>query len=230
MQGSNCDGKGGWTRVAFLNMMEAGATCPSGLKQKSYSAIDHPLCGRHNSSSGICSSTNFLSEGVSYTEVCGKVRGYQIGSPDAFHDIAHSIDSYYVDGVSITYGKNPRHHIWTYAGAFKPDVTVTWSCPCNTGHIGSKTPISFVGHHYYCESGVPAGKGWGNILYPNDPLWDGEKCDGHEAPCCTTSKLPWFYRKLNKQTKDDIELRVCSDEPTKNIDETPIDIVELYIR
>ena len=31
MEGSNCDGKGGWMRVAYLNMSEPGATCPPGL-------------------------------------------------------------------------------------------------------------------------------------------------------------------------------------------------------
>ena len=28
MEGSNCDGKGGWIRVAYLNMSEPNATCP----------------------------------------------------------------------------------------------------------------------------------------------------------------------------------------------------------
>ena len=40
----------------------------------------------------------------------------QFGSPDAF--VCHgncTIDSRYVDGVSITHGASPRKHIWTYA-------------------------------------------------------------------------------------------------------------------
>ena len=31
MEGSNCDGKGGWMRVGYLNMSEPSATCPPGL-------------------------------------------------------------------------------------------------------------------------------------------------------------------------------------------------------
>ena len=81
MDGNNCDGEGGWIRVAQLNMSEPGATCPPGLTLQNYSNIDHSLCGR--SSSG-CASTFFSTYGLNYTKVCGKVRGYQFGHIDAF--------------------------------------------------------------------------------------------------------------------------------------------------
>jgi len=29
-----------------------------------------------------------------------------------------AIDEAYVDGLSITYGSNPHHHIWTYASGY----------------------------------------------------------------------------------------------------------------
>ena len=229
MKGSNCDGTGGWTRVAYLNMTEPGAACPGELQQLTYNTIDHPLCGRRNSSSSGCSSTNFTSAGLNYTEVCGQVRGYQYGSPDAFYTPSAGIESYYVDGISITHGQNPRHHIWTYAGGYQSQNVDQWSCPCNTGYNGGRNPGSYVGNHYYCESGVPAGNGYQIILYPNDILWDGKQCDGYEGPCCNSSSLPWFYRRLNEQTRDDIEMRICAHEGT-SIDDTPIDVVELYIR
>ena len=31
MDVTHCAGKGGWTRVAYLNMTETGACCPPGL-------------------------------------------------------------------------------------------------------------------------------------------------------------------------------------------------------
>ena len=34
MEGSNCDGKGGWMRVGNIKMSESGATCPPGLTQQ----------------------------------------------------------------------------------------------------------------------------------------------------------------------------------------------------
>ena len=35
MEGTHCGGEGGWTRVAYVNMTQAGATCPQGLEQMS---------------------------------------------------------------------------------------------------------------------------------------------------------------------------------------------------
>ena len=41
--------------------------------------------------------------------------------------------------------------------------------------------------------------------------------------------MPWFYRSLEMETSDDIELRVCGNELIANED-TPLDIIELYIK
>ena len=230
MKGIHCDGKGGWTRVAYLNMTESDATCPPGFSLQQYNHIDHGLCGRPNTSSAGCSSTIFSTLGLKYYKVCGQLRGFQYGCPDAFHCLSKGIDSYYVDGVSITYGQNPRTHIWTYACGWREDEVNIYGCPCNTGYTGGiNVASSFVGNHYYCESGLDPGEPWTSVLYPNDPLWDGKNCNSSEASCCTNSKMPWFYRVLDDITQDDIELRVCSDEDPPNED-TPLDIIELYIR
>ena len=82
---------------------------------------------------------------------------------------------------------------------------------------------------HYCESGLPAGQNWQNVLYSSDPLWDGQQCNGNKGPCCTNPKMPWFIKSLNETTTEDIELRVCGNQG--GIDEdTPLDIIELYIR
>ena len=220
MDGNNCDGEGGWIRVAQLNMSEPGATCPPGLTLQNYNNIDHSLCGR--SSSG-CASTFFSTYGLNYTKVCGKVRGYQFGHIDAFATGTNSIDSFYVEGISITYGSNPRQHIWTYAAGEDDFQAAADGCPCN---IGSSVVVpTFVGNDYYCESG-PGDSG---ILYVEDILWDGQQCHEIESPCCTTPNMPWFLKTLNEETNDDIELRVCAgDSPTG--EETPLDIIEIYIK
>ena len=231
MNGTHCDGKGGWTRVAYLNMTESGATCPPGLSLQQYNNIDHGLCGRPiSSSSAGCSSTTFSTLGLNYYKVCGQVRGYHYEGPDAFFALGAGIDSYYVDGVSITYGENPRTHIWTYACGIREDRLDTYGCPCNTGNSdGNKVASSFVGNHYYCESAVDPGKNWSPVLYANDTLWDGKNCNSSEASCCTNSKMPWFYRVLDDITQDNIELRVCGNARASN-GHTPLDIIDLYVR
>ena len=235
MEGSNCDGKGGWMRVSYINMSEPGATCPPGLTLYQYNNIDHGLCSRPVSSSGSSASVFFSTYGVIYNKVCGRVIGYQYGSIDGFPpDLGGgvlinnpNIDNIYVDGVSITYDSNPRKHIWTLGGGNSVDHASRFCCPCNTGSTGTTVP-SFVGSNYYCESGIASGYP-SSVLYANDPLWDGQQCVGLEGPCCTNSKMPWFIKTLNETTTEDIELRVMADEGTSNED-TPLDIIELYIR
>ena len=44
---------------------------------------------------------------LSYTQVCECINGYQYGSPNAFGSSVTrniSLDSWYVDGVSLTHG------------------------------------------------------------------------------------------------------------------------------
>ena len=230
MEGSNCDGKGGWMRVGYLNMSEPNATCPSGLIFHQHNNITHNLCGRANPSTGDCNSVNYSTFGFNFTSVCGQVKGYQFGSTDAFNSIYRTIDSPYVHGVSITYGDNPRKHLWTYAAGVYENILESYDCPCNTGYNNyyNYYPPSFVGNRYYCESGNNQSF-FAEKLYANDYLWDGENCNGLEAPCCTNHKMPWFYSALNSTTSDDIELRVCSDYGLPN-EGTPLDIIELYIK
>ena len=86
---------------------------------------------------------------------------------DAFNTGTSDIDSNYVDGVSITYGSNPRQHICTYSAGLTETRLGSNGCPCNNGNSASPPP-SFVGNDYYCESGKYSS--WSYILYPDDPL------------------------------------------------------------
>ena len=63
----------------------------------------------------------------------------------------------------------------------------------------------------------------------SDPLWDGQQCNGTKGPCCTNSKMPWFIKSLNGSTVEDVEVRVCGSQGGNNED-TPLDIIEFYIR
>ena len=227
MEGINCDEEGGWTRVAYFNMTEPGTTCPSGLRQTGNININHDVCGRPYPSSGHCYSTFFSTYSINYTKVCGQVRGYQYATPNAFYMSTGDIDSLYVDGVSITYGSNPRQHIWTYAGGLTETGLVdVYGCPCNNGSYASPLPF-FVDNDYYCESGTY--DSWYPTLYVDDPLWDGQNCNGPEFNCCANPNMPWFLKTLNETTTDNIELRVCNDQGLPNED-TPLDIIEIYVK
>ena len=224
MVGTNCGGEGGWTRVAYVNMTEPGAICPQGLTQKNFSGLT--LCGR-NITTG-CQSTVFNTFDLHYSQVCGQLRGFQFGVPDAFGQFivntALTIDDQYVDGASITYGNHPRNHIWTYANGHLGAVSIGNRCPCTTGFTGQLP--SYIENDYYCESAIISTV----ELSPNDPLWDGQECTGMEGPCCTNSNQPWFNKFLNVTTNKDIELRVCGNESPTGDEDTPLQVIELFIR
>ena len=226
MEGSNCDGEGGWMRVADFNLAEPGATCPEGLRL--VTTAEGNLCYQETSNAiNRCDSSFFSSKTISYSKVCGRVRGYRDGNLNGFSTSTPlSIDSYYVDGVSITYDSSPRRHIWTYVGSFSAYFAPgTWSnvCPCNVGN--AYVPPSFVGDHYYCES-ADASR---SSLF-DDPLWNGQDCQANELPCCsTTPNIPWFVRTLDEDTSSDIELRVCA-HAFATFQDTPLDIIELYVK
>ena len=110
---------GGWMRVAELDMRDCYSQCPCDLK---VGIACNPIrtCVI-NSCNASCSSVFFTTHGFNYSRVCGMIRAYQVGIPDAFGNHGEprlrnssALDSNYVDGISLTHG-SPKQHIWTFA-------------------------------------------------------------------------------------------------------------------
>ena len=230
-----CGSGEGWTRLAYLDMSDATQSCPSGFKLYQEGGVR--ACGRP-SDFPSCTSITFPTNGLSYTQICGKVIGYQYASTDAidprlyinrFDDEHNNLNSYYLDGVSITRGGSPREHVWSLISGFYSVIDEVTNCPCNTNSWQAGQIQKFVGSHYYCESGNPS-SGWDYYFYYADPLWDGQNCLSLEAPCCTNPNLPWFHRDYgNASSTDYLELRICCDEGNSNED-VPVGMYELYIK
>ena len=220
----SCAGvEGQWRRIAGVDI-SAGDDCPTGWNRSSFNGIN--FCRTPNDNGG-CYSTFFSASGASYQHVCGRARGYQKGSPDAFSYGTPLIDRY-VDGLSITYG-DPRQHIWTYAAGLT-DNQDSSCCNCPCASIPGSAPPSFVGDNFYCESGVPAGSSWdAGTYYLSDALWDGMGCSVSNT-CCSNTDQPWFHRQLNETTQDDIEVRICTDLAFSDNEGVLVDILELYIK
>ena len=222
-----CGSGGGWTRLAYLDMSDSTVNCPSGFRL--YQSGSVRACGRPVTSSGSCVSVEFPSNGMSYSQVCGRVTGYQYYTPDAVNDDytnRNNLNGEYVDGVSITRG-SPRQHVWTLMAAnYESTNSIDHSCPCASGYLPQIQ--SFVGDHYFCESAVVGS--YQQQLYTSDPLWDGLSCRYFETACCNVPGIPWFHRDYgNTTTTDYIELRVCGDEDTDNED-VPVSSYEIYVQ
>ena len=192
-----------WRRLAYINMTDPEEECPSGLNEVSNSNTEQRACGR--SVDGGCSSLHYTVN-TTYTQVCGIARGYQYGSMDGFvSSPGKTIDQVYIDGLSITNG-NPRQHLWTYVvshheGGSLPRIR----CPRDRSPYDFSQVPTFVGDHFYCETGFTTR--YGIRAAWSDPLWDGAGCVHNIAHSC--DRYGWFHREI-EPTQDDIEVRWCA--------------------
>ena len=222
----SCGGSTGWRRVVYLNMSNPSQQCPSVWQEITTS---HRVCGRRFYRGG-CEGLNYTTGSGQYNQVCGRIIGYQIGHPNSFFfSSGRSINTNYVDGISVTHG-SPRQHIWTFAAGLEDQQRHYFgTCPCVNGStVGSRIP-SFVGQNYFCESGLTQWPGTNGVFYPNgDPLWDGQGC-GPTSTCCTFNSPPWFNVQLPSPTTDTIEVRICSAGGIQ-YEDSPLQLMELYVK
>ena len=212
-----------WRRVAYIDTTLGPGQCPSGLVEHINSATNQRACGR--STDGGCSLVTYPTGG-NYTNICGRVRGYQFNSPNGFHDgfrKSITINGPYVDGISITRG-SPRQHVWTYA-AYWYEGNVD-ACPCGLANPNDYSRVpSFVDRDFYCETAFATSVA-SRIAWEN-PLWDGAggAC-GNRGRCCAT--FGWFHKTVSPSTSDHIEVRWCADQERSNED-VLTDLVEIWV-
>ena len=219
-----CGGhKGGWMKIADLDTSK-GDDCPSGWS-KSTSPVAACIAP---SKDGGCYSSNLSTLSVPYSKVCGMAVGYQKSTTDGFrvYNLAtsRSLDSPYLDGISITYGI-PRKHIWTYAIGHDAQYDHTSNCPCS--EFAGRLPPSFVHDNYYCESGSGT-TAVSNNVFTTNPLWDGKGCASGNNYCSDPS-LPWFYHQIPLITSQDIETQICRDQESTDED-VLLQELQLYVQ
>ena len=194
-----------WRRIAYFDTT-LGHPCPSGLRTFTNTTTNQTVCG--TTTKGPVRISMKFPTGGNYTNVCGRARGYSYDELAAFYPYhfrgQRTIDSNYVDGISITRG-SPRQHLWTYAaGLSETYIDAYYSCPCARSDYNTSWIPDFVGNNYYCESGF-VGK-WATTVAWEDPLWDGEGCHASGNRCC--DRYGWFHRQV-PPSSDDVEVRWC---------------------
>ena len=199
-------------------MTDPNQTCPAGFKLNTYRS--RRLCGRKT---GSCASIAVPVKGQRYTEVRGRVIGYQYASTDAFLSGGTNIDGVYVDGVSITHGKSPRKHVWTLGCGLISYANSASSCP-GTGY--GKPQPAFVANNYFCTSGNFAASGWVAKLY-DVPLWS--TITGNCGHCNSRYEVPYFCTQLPQATTEDLEVRVCANQGVADED-IQVEAIELFIK
>ncbi len=154
----------GWMRVAKLDVNN----CPMGLETQNFSG-NITTCVQ-STYSGKCSEIIYSVNNIQYSKVTGRVRGYQIGTPDGFTRITTRTTVNYVDGIRILNTDN--EHIWTFAAG----------CDCNS----RKPP--FIDSDYSCDRHA----GCRVRRFCNTLLWNSQRCG--------EPSTPWFLKTLNPTT------------------------------
>ena len=208
-------------RVANFDMSDPDQNCPDGFTQVDSANPPLRLCGRPGPTG--CSSMVFPTNGIEYSRVCGRVKAYRYGSTDGLGQGSPSLDSHYVDGVSITHGPVPRTHIWTLVSTWS-NSNEALGCPCDTYNYQGVVP-SFIGIDYFCEGGP--GRPIIYELHADNALWDGNDCSSGST-CCVLNSPPYFCKTLDAPTTNDIEVRLCGNQPIADED-VPLEAVELYV-
>ena len=217
-----CGSDGPWTRLAYLNMSDPTQQCPSELVIREEGAVR--ACGRTIPLLPGCNSVMF-SPPVSYSEICGRVYGYQYGTPNGWITGSPSVDVIYVEGVSLTQGPPPRQHVWSFAAeVFDERDDTPDTCDCS--------PPSFVGSDFYCESGNH-GNDSPVKFYLDDVLWDGEDCGSQETDCCLVGTVPWFHKVMSNKSSEYVEMRICGSTGginQNNNEDSPVSLYEIYVK
>ena len=203
---TNC-GLGLWYRLIYLNMSDPSQECPPTWREY---ASEVRVCGRPSSTTKSCAAIHQLTDQM-YSRVCGRVIGYQRGTPDAFRQYnENDID---LDGINITTGAQ-HNHIWSYVAGHTQDHQS--DCPCSSNNPSS--PPQSISNRYYCESGSPSS---------THLLWDSQQCEG---TCHTgANSPPWFSVQLPAPTTDAIEVSICCDQDTDDED-VLVELIEIYVQ
>ncbi len=185
----------GWMRVAKLDVNN----CPPGLMAYTSGSIKTCVVTKDNAG---CTEIVYSTAKISYAEITGRIRGYQIGTLDGFIGIndpprSMNISANYVDGISVI---SNNEHIWTFAAG----------CDC------THTKPDTIGSNYTCDKPPSCNVG----VFCTTHLWESQKCGN-------TSQ--WFLRTLDNPATTDINVRVCrnQDRPDEDL---AISTLELYVQ
>ena len=202
-------------RVAELNTTNSRQQCPEIAVRCAALTVDS------------CPSVFFSTQKINYTNVCGRITAYQVGTTNAF---GGKFDPT-IESATLTMWMVLVSRMDPVQFNTSGHLQLLWIKPALLIHKAvtvlvknttlASTAPTFIGNDYFCDAGNEEFMIGETGLHTN-PLWDGTDC-----LCCDNP--PWFYKQLPQPTTDDIEMRVRKDEGETN-ENIAIAVVNIYIR
>ena len=213
----SCHGiPGRWKRIAYLSNDTSPVVCPTGFEFITDPNV--PALCKRSPTGAICSPITYSTNGNSYSQVCGTIHGSYFGDPDGFNSYTSirsrhagtSLNGNYVDGISLTHGSMNEHHIWTLSA-----IVNLANNPNDICSVCTRNKPSYVGMDYSCD--VVGTQKCGSGCSPRQ-IWVDGQCKGNNT----------FYKNLKQLTSDDIEMRLCADQP-KDDEDIFLSYIEIYV-
>ena len=215
-------GGSGWKSAIYLDFRDPNTPCPDNWVETDYDEMPY-TCGIRATGGGACAAEIFsLPEDIlEYSKVCGRIKAYQFGTPNAFIGTIFS-------GIGVTYDSGSSF-IWRFvAGATNDDTGSAMSrCPCDDGDPAPPE----VGDNYFCESVIDnpdPGTTFDNVFFSKDILWDKIGCTSSDD-CCSRFTGPYFIRQLDSPTSSDIGITICSNDGP-HVENFAIELIEIYVK
>ena len=218
--------KGG-KRIAYINT-NLTDECPPKMRLEKNTTTGQKACGVNESAHG-CPVVLRFTVNQNYSNICGRIRGYQFGAVEAFKYSKGKTSprQSYADGFQILQG-NSFNHIWTYTIGISEKASYGQSqiCPRDRSDPTDRSFVpTFVGEHFYCETGNI--NSWvSSKVYWGDPLWDGAGCVSDTSHSCEA--YGWFYREIYP-SKDNIHIKICPNGFNRNEQNVFFDLLELWV-
>ena len=189
-------------RVAELDVNN----CPQG--SKTYYVNSRNTYVVVNDEAG-CTEIHYPTNNTNYTQIIGRVQGFQKGTMDCFDDIPphnsrftnSTIFSNYIDGVSII---SNGEHIWSFAAG---------RCSCD--NIYGNKP-DFVGEYFTAN-----GSGTKTPIsgYYSTILWVSQKCGTNED----------MFERIMEPTASNVTVRICRDQE-RNDEDLALSILDIHVQ
>ena len=212
-------------RVAELDMRDSSQQCPSGFLQNPRGNSSLRACVRTSYNSDSCESLfyNFTETyGFQYSQVCGKVIGYQ------YMEILKLLiqETLIADMWMVLVSPMEVHDDSTFGPLLC--LLVNYETAVHAVLFQQQAHLAFVRSDYFCDTGNELAVN-GTAFYPDDPLWDGAGC-GPQNACCSFNTPPWFYKQLPQPTTEEIELSVCSNGISRGAEYVAIQQIQIYVQ
>ena len=191
---------------------------------------------RRTTESPACDSAIFSVGGFEYSKVCGKVLAYQRGTPDAFDRSTNS-------------EARRSDHMWMVL----PSLMAQWDpggtsghlqllCMSRNTHIMSQDitmPVQYqsqlalwdsVFHweNYFYDTGNLGPGCSSTVTYTDDPVVGWARVWPQQHLLQVENRPLWFCVQLDEVTREDLELRICSDQNSYDED-VLVSYVKMYV-